>query len=244
MVANKYKTVLILSVCALFMCVNGYANGETTNWVSKIGNSADDSTRLEGQNRSISNNINSKLDNPIFKKGFYNYSTIGFLTGNSEEMDNFTFSFHSTCGYEFSPHLGAGLGVGVEKLETEIIPLTVGIKSNILKSKLSPIVHFHTGYSLPLSKKKYGYDNREINYKGGFRCGIDIGISNFRSGNYAFSITAGYLYQRLKSTAESPNYWRRRPWSEKEFTTYEFHKIAIRLGFFFREAQKYDKTMQ
>ncbi len=165
-------------------------------------------------------------------KGFYNYTTIGMLTGNSEVTDDFTFSFHTSFGYEFSHLLGVGAGIGVEHLKTELLPVYVSIKSHLFNKPNSPFANFTIGYSFPLSdtKKKDEYIN--FSYKGGLCLGLDLGISSFKTKNYAFTITAGYKYQVVEETSDLYYYY----WygDAKEVNTYQFNKIAVRIGFMFR----------
>lgn len=163
--------------------------------------------------------------------GFYSYSTIGFLTGNSEFTDNFTFSFQTNFGYEFNNLLGVGIGVGIENLKTEILPVYASLKSHLFNKPSSPFISLSAGYSFPLSEKKKD-DYKEFSYEGGFNLGFDIGISTFRTNNYAFTITAGYRYQIIKETTDLYYYYWYGEGQEKN--TYEFNKIAIRIGFLFR----------
>ncbi len=167
-------------------------------------------------------------------RGIYSYSTVGLLTGNSEVLDDFTFSMQTSAGYEFNRWIGVGLGVGLEKLRTEILPFSLHLKSHILNFPRSPFVSVNIGYSIPLSKEKDSNYNYKFKYEGGFHYGVDLGIASFRSNNYALTITAGYKYQRL---TEINDYGEPTPWSNphyKEFTTYNFHKISVRIGFMFR----------
>ncbi len=250
MIANKYNIVLIFSVAALFLCSNVYADSKANFPEFIITGSIDgDSLKAskteklvyisQGKLFSDAKSAMKVFDNredEISSRGFYNYNTIGFLTGNSEETDNQSFSFTTVLGYEFMPYLGVGVGLGLEKRTTEIVPFSLSIKSQILKSKLAPVVYLNAGYSVPLSKTKQDeYGGAEYDYEGGFHCGVDVGITNFKSRNYSFSITAGYSYQRLTATSETPrDYVRHKPWHFKTFKTFDFHKIAVRLGFLFR----------
>jgi len=163
--------------------------------------------------------------------GFYSYSTIGLLTGNSEVTDDFTFSFHTNFGYEFNHLVGVGIGVGIENLKTEILPIYASFKSHLLNKPNSPFVSLSIGYSFPLSETKKN-ENKEFTYEGGLNLGFDIGISSFRTNNYAFTITAGYRYQVINETSDLYYYYWYQEAQEKN--TYEFNKVSIRIGFLFR----------
>lgn len=165
-------------------------------------------------------------------KGFYSYTTVGMLTGNSEVIDDFSFSFHTNLGYEFSHFFGLGVGIGVEHLKTELLPVYASFKSHLINKPNSPFVNLSIGYSFPLSDKKQKDEYIDFTYEGGFGFGIDMGISSFKTNNYAFTITAGYKYQVVKETSDLYYYY----WygEAKEINTYEFNKIALRIGFMFR----------
>ncbi len=164
-------------------------------------------------------------------KGLYSYTTIGMLTGNSEVIDDFTFSFQTSIGYEFNHLIGVGVGVGVEHLKTELLPVYASFKSHLLNKPNSPFVNLSVGYSFPLSNTKRKDDYTDYSYEGGFGLGLDLGISSFRTKNYAVTITAGYKYQIVKETSDLYNWWYG---ESKEVNTYEFNKIAVRIGFMFK----------
>ena len=193
-----------------------------TNDILKIENEPHKKTLRQNKNSFTGENT----------KGVYSYTTIGFLTGNSELSDNNTFSFHTSFGYEFENWLGIGIGVGIEHLKTELLPVYASIKSHILNKPNSPFINLSIGYSFPLSDKKKKDDYLDFSYDGGFCLGLDIGISSFKTNNYAFSITAGYKYQVIKETSDLYYYY----WygEAKEINTYQFNKIAVRIGFMFR----------
>jgi hypothetical protein len=164
-------------------------------------------------------------------KGIYSYTTIGMLTGNSEIIDDFSFSFHTNIGYEFNHLIGVGVGIGVEHLKTELLPVYASFKSHLLNKANSPFVNLSVGYSFPLSDTKRKDDYTDYSYEGGFGLSLDLGISSFKTKNYAFTITAGYKYQVVKETSDLYYWW----YGEtKEKNTYEFNKIAVRIGFMFR----------
>ena len=105
----------------------------------------------------------------------------------------------------------------------------LSLKSNLLKNANSPFLHFTVGYSFPLSKTK-NEDNKDYNYEGGMNIGLDIGICSYKSQKKAFLITVGYRYQLVKET--SNNTYGYYP-NSTEKITYEFNKIAIKIGFMF-----------
>jgi len=185
---------------------------------------------IKKETTSVKMNQNDSFS-PKELKGFYNYSTFGLMAGNSEETKGFSFTFQTTGGYNFSQFLGVGLGVGLEELKTELVPVFFHVQSHLLNKPNTPFVDFQIGYSFPLSETKSD-DYSEYNYDGGLNLGFDFGICSYKSSHRAFSITAGYRYQLLKeSRIYNYYYW---GGSTLETTTYEFNKIVVRLGFMFR----------
>ncbi len=161
------------------------------------------------------------------QKGFYSYSTIGLLAGKSEVMDAPGISLNSFVGYGFTNSAAIALGLGYEVLHTDIIPLKLGFKYELTQRDNSPVIMFSAGYSFPLDEeKKEEYIN--YTYNGGLNAGIDIGICSYRSAHRAFTITIGYQYQRLTEKV-SNEYW----YNQTEINTYDFNKLAIRIGFLF-----------
>jgi len=192
---------------------------------------AGDIKKIEKEEISLTNkSLKSKLI-PEYK-GFYSYSTLGMLIGKSESDDANTYSFHTIAGYGFNRFAGLGLGIGVEKLKTEIIPVFVSFKSVLMERANSPFLLFQAGYSFPLSdEKKSGdlYYPATYHYAGGINVGFDMGIYSSKNPKRAFTITAGYRYQLIEETS-SVNYW----WENAtETITYQFNRIAVKIGFLF-----------
>ncbi len=169
-----------------------------------------------------------------YKEGFYNYSTIGLLSGNSVNNEKASFTFSTNFGYEFRPWFGIGLGVGLDELHTQLLPIHIGIRSNILNFRNSPTMNLKIGYAVPLSRTGENNKTQNIEYKGGFHLGFDVGVASFRSNNYAFTITAGYEYQQMSETITPNNYVPHIPWNVKEESNFYYHKIAVKLGFLFK----------
>ena len=177
----------------------------------------------------VSNNQAIKQLTITQQKGFYNITTFGLLTGKTEARDAQVLSFQTILGYNYNQYLGSGLGIGIEKLQTEIIPVFLSLKSNFSNKVNSPILNFTIGYSFPLSKTK-NEDNKDYHYEGGMNLGFDVGICSYKSAKRAFLITVGYRYQLVKETSNNTSWYYP---NSIEKNTYEFNKIAIKIGFMF-----------
>jgi len=60
--------------------------------------------------------------------------------------------------------------------------------------------------------------------------GFDVGICSYKSQNRAFLITVGYRYQLVKESSKGSSWYYP---NSTEKNTYEFNKIAIKIGFMF-----------
>ncbi len=236
-----------LSAQPVFEDVIYFTNGSIVR--GKVLKNQDDSVKIEtyGRNVFVYNNkeINKivkeeitvseikqiKRRLPDNQKGMYSYSTLGLLIGNSKSEDAQTFSFMTSAGYQFNNFAGLGLGLGIEKLQTEIVPFFFSYKTNLSKKENSSFLQFNLGYSVPLSKEKdQNQNNIDYKYEGGINVGLDFGIHSFRTQNRAFVISAGYRYQHVKEISKSSYYM-----NSTSTTTYsyEFNRIAVKIGFMF-----------
>jgi len=188
-----------------------------------------DILKIDKEKYKVQKNQSKEQYVPKDLNGFYNITTFGLLTGKTEARDAQTYSFQTILGYSHNQYIGTGLGIGIERLQTEIIPVFLSLKSNLLKKANSPIVIFNIGYSFPLSKVK-NEDYKEYNYEGGLNIGFDIGICSFKAAKRAFLITAGYRYQLVKETSNNTSWYYP---NSTEKNTYKFNKIAIKIGFMF-----------
>jgi len=194
-----------------------------------VFNSSEILKKEQEQIKQSNEDLNPDVSNKF--KGFYSFSTLGMLIGKSESNDAQTYSLHTSAGFQFNHFFGIGLGLGIEKLQTEIIPTYLSVKSYLTTKENSPFLHFYIGYSVPLSKEKNTdqmYVNNTLKYNGGINVGLDIGIISFKTPNRAITITAGYRYQHVKETGEI-NYYH----SSTETNIYDFNRLAIKLGFMF-----------
>lgn len=205
-----------------------YFNVFTAGDIKKI-----EKEEIKLSKRSLRSNIIPDYKDLVTEyKGFYSYSTIGMLIGKSESDDANTYSFHTIAGYGFNRIAGVGLGIGVEKLKTEIIPVFVSFKSVLMERTNSPFILFQAGYSFPLSdEKKSGdqYNPATYHYTGGLNVGFDLGIYSSKHPKRAFTITAGYRYQLIEETSSVYYWWE----NATETKTYQFNRIAVKIGFLF-----------
>jgi len=89
--------------------------------------------------------------------GLYNTTTIGILSGSSQNRQAAPFSFQSLMMYSFNKHIALGAGLGVEFLEETYIPVVADIRYYLRGSRFSPFVFLQSGYSISSDKSANQY---------------------------------------------------------------------------------------
>jgi hypothetical protein len=86
-------------------------------------------------------------------KGFYNVTSFSIFSFSGNWMNG----MQTICGYKFSPHLGLGGGIGIERFTNlptysnysgnfTLIPVFADFRYTILKTKVSPVIAVDAGY--------------------------------------------------------------------------------------------------
>lgn len=186
------KTSLILSLLFLMSIVQIQAQTETN---------------------SIQNTQNNK-DIEVFKQiptGLFNVTTIGVLSGSSQNRQVAPFSFQSLMLYQFDEHIVAGLGLGIDFLEETYLPLVIDFRYYLRGTRFSPFVFAQTGYSIPTDKSAsqdiindhYSIwpgpypQPEDVEPLGGFQLNPGFGIRHMFHSDFGLEISFSYRYQRL-----------------------------------------------
>ncbi|MBI4646482.1 MAG: hypothetical protein HY738_07785 [Bacteroidia bacterium] len=156
----------------------------------------------------------------IKEQGFINRTDIGFLINSSA----LSFSTFVINGYKFKYGFSASGGTGFEIIDEHIhFPLFADIHYFPFNRRHSPYIYTQGGY---LSH----FENLSPNYiKDGILLNVGLGIAIFSSENEAFTVSIGYSFE--KEYRERYIDWRN---SNKYKYEVIFHRIAFRLGYFFR----------
>lgn len=186
------KTSLILSLLFLMSIVQIQAQTETN---------------------SIQNTQNNK-DIEVLKQiptGLFNVTTIGVLSGSSQNRQVAPFSFQSLMLYQFDEHIVAGLGLGIDFLEETYLPLVIDFRYYLRGTRFSPFVYTQMGYSIP-TEKSASQDIINDHYSiwpgpypqpedveplGGFQLNPGFGIRHMFHSDFGLEISFSYRYQRL-----------------------------------------------
>jgi hypothetical protein len=132
--------------------------------------------------------------NPEFKiKGFTNITTINYspgignidANGVSVKNEDYSIGLKTINGYQFNNYFSLGVGIGIDKYkEISLIPITVDVSVNLLKSRVSPTLNAGIGYSLGLADASSGIIIHP-----------SVGLKVFISKNIAYTFNLGYRLQ-------------------------------------------------
>ncbi len=160
-----------------------------------------------------------------FKTGFVNMTSIGFLAGSSNNMQMAPFSLLMVNGWRNSMGFFTGVGVGVEFLSTNYLPVFLDLRYDFPGQDVVPYIMAKGGYSMPLASDRSEYDI-DYTYSGGPLVGIGIGLKIKSRTHFAWDIGLLYRYQQ---TSYKENY----DWNQQEYSyTDVYNRIEIRLGFY------------
>lgn len=195
--------------------------------------------QAQSKSDSIKNTQNNK-DIEVVKQipdGLFNVTTIGVLSGSSQNQQSAPFSFQSLMLYQFDEHIAAGLGLGVDFLEETYLPLVVDFRYYLRGTRFSPFVFAQTGYSIPTDKSASQeivndhYDiwpgpypqPEDVEPKGGFQINPGFGIRHMFHKDFGLEISFSYRYQRL-------NY----QYSSSTRLEMDYTRLNIRIGILFQ----------
>lgn len=160
-----------------------------------------------------------------FETGFVNMTSIGFLAGSSNNMQVAPFSLLMVNGWRNSMGLFTGVGVGVEFLSSNYLPVFLDLRYDFMGQDVVPYIMAKGGYSMPLASDRSEYDV-DYTYSGGPLLGIGIGLKIKSRTHFAWDIGLMYRYQQT-------SYKEKYDWNQQEFDyTDVYNRIEIRLGFY------------
>ena len=160
-----------------------------------------------------------------FDAGFVNMTSIGFLAGSSNNMQVAPFSLLMVNGWRNSMGLFTGLGIGIEFLSTNYLPLFLDLRYDFKGQDVVPYVMAKGGYSLPLSSDHSEYDI-DYSYSGGPLAAIGVGLKIKSRTHFAWDIGLMYRYQQT-------SYMEIYDWNHQEYNyTDVYNRVEIRLGFY------------
>ena len=169
--------------------------------------------------------LKAKKESLTFAPGFVNMTSIGFLAGSSNNMQVAPFSLLMVNGWRNSLGLFTGVGMGIEFLSTNYMPVFLDLRYDFLGQDVVPYIMAKGGYSMPLSSDRTEYDI-DYTYSGGPLVGIGVGLKIKSRAHFAWDIGLLYRYQQT-------SYMEKYDWNQQEYSyTDVYNRIEIRLGFY------------
>lgn len=169
--------------------------------------------------------LKEKKESLTFAPGFVNMTSIGFLAGSSNNMQVAPFSLLMVNGWRNSLGLFTGVGMGIEFLSTNYMPVFLDLRYDFLGQDVVPYIMAKGGYSMPLSSDRTEYDI-DYTYSGGPLVGIGVGLKIKSRAHFAWDIGLLYRYQQT-------SYMEKYDWNQQEYSyTDVYNRIEIRLGFY------------
>lgn len=160
-----------------------------------------------------------------FEEGFVNMTSIGFLAGSSSSSQVAPFSLVMVNGWRSEFGLFAGLGLGIEFLSTNYMPLFLDVRYDLFGTDVVPYLVVKGGYSVPLSADHSEYET-EYDYSGGPLFGIGVGVKIKTRSHFAWDMTLLYRYQETSYTEVYD--WNKQTYNYTDI----YNRIEIRLGFY------------
>jgi hypothetical protein len=163
-------------------------------------------------------------------KGYYGIVSIGATyfpeRGGGSPMGSITV----INGYQFSPYLAVGGGVGADISANNIYnaPVFLDIRSHFLKGKTTPYIALAVGYNATIDKNKdyYSYSSHRQTLKHGAIFAPSFGVKAWMSKKAAISVSLGY---KLITTRQYINIYS----YSNDMETMLSHSVTFMIGIHF-----------
>ncbi|MBN1649947.1 MAG: hypothetical protein JW857_01390 [Bacteroidales bacterium] len=178
--------------------------------------------------------INNETQIP---RGLFNATSIGVLSGSSQNQQAAPFSFLSLMLYQFDDNFAAGAGLGIDFLEESYIPIVADLRYYLRGTRFSPFLFTQAGYSIPTQKSAsqeiinthysiwpYPYPQAEdVEPRGGFQINPGFGVRHMFHSTFGLEISFAYHFQRLSYQYNS----------NTRLET-DYNRLNIRIGILFQ----------
>lgn len=154
---------------------------------------------------------------------------IGFLYGEKKEGEFKTSTAAPTVqmfnGYRIGRLLAVGATVGIDIYEHMIVtPLAMGIRGELLNSRVSPFYSFDAGYA-PVFLSYDNHSSVEQKNKGGWMLNPALGLRVKTGNDTAFTFGVGYKTQKT----ETETAWIH----ARQVQKIHYKRMTMRMGFMF-----------
>ncbi len=165
----------------------------------------------------LSSSLLKAQDIPVDKntlevpKGLFNATSIGVLSGSSQNQQAAPFSFLSLMLYQIDENIAVGAGLGIDFIEESYVPIVADFRYYLRGTRFSPFLFTQAGYSIPTQKSAsqeiinahydiwpYPYPQaEEVEPLGGFQINPGFGIRHMFHSTFGLEISFAYHFQRL-----------------------------------------------
>ena len=170
-------------------------------------------------------------------KGVFITTTIGVLSGSSQNRQAAPFSFQSLLLYQFDEHIAVGAGLGIDFLEETYLPLVADFRYYFRGTRFSPFVFAQAGYNLPTDKNASMYiindhyyiwpgiypQPEDVTPQGGFLINPGFGIRHMFHREFGIEMSFSYRHQQL-------NY----KYNANTGLEVDYSRLNIRIGILFQ----------
>lgn len=178
----------------------------------------------------LAQNVTIPHVTPDLGKGYSGMVEIGYLYGKTKETDYGLITNPSVAtpsvqffnGYRFHKLLTLGGTLGLDFYDNILVtPVALGIRGEILSSRIRPIYSLDTGYGLTFLSE----EDSELETQGGWAFNPALGLRVNTGNKSAFTFTVGYKSQRI--TTESLS------WNSRREQKIHYKRLTLRMGFMF-----------
>lgn len=169
------------------------------------------------------------------KKGYYNLTSVALLLGKGEQGFVPVPSLTTVNGYQINSNIYTGIGTGFEYYKFAVLPIFAEAKYVFEEGKISSLLSFKLGYSIPISKPDNNqdyYSDQILKHYGGIQINPEAGIRIILTNSKLLFITMGYHFQQLSYRKLSHRYWFDQYQYESTVKT-DYNRISMRVGFMF-----------
>lgn len=188
------------------------------------------------QNLKEKNNSENELISQI-PQGIFITTTVGVLSGSSQNRQSAPFSFQSVMLYQFDEHYAAGAGIGIDFLEESYLPLVTDFRYYFRGTRFSPFVFAQAGYNIPTDKdasmniiNSHYYiwpgiypQPEDVKPQGGFLINPGFGIRHMFHSQFGIEMSFSYRHQQL-------NY----KYNANTGVEVDYSRLNIRIGILFQ----------
>ena len=164
-----------------------------------------------------------------YQRGYQNITDAGISVGYKPTINAFSdpgrsvdVTLQTFNGYQFFPALAVGLTTAIDTYGgVTLLPVALGIRGDITKTKVRPYYGFDAGYALDWLSNP----NLPANHNGGFLWSPTLGLKFNSQKTHAFVLNLGYRNQ--KATAET------RMGNMLSTQSHHYQRILFRIGMSF-----------